>query len=333
MEVCTLQTQEAFVKHPFLRRAAAVFASAALTVGTLMAFAGCSTDHPEVTITYTFNGKDYQVEYVLSRLDAPATVQHFIELADAGFYDGTCIHDYNDTGLYGGGYYLSDPDDGSHYDYSADMGLKSFELEEINYFETVQDLEDAGNAFTQSVWATAGTAEDPEKGDGIYTVYGEQRGKVDNQYGRDYTHSTGALVMYYTEKGSGQNVVISRADGGKNNDNRPLQYEDYVTNSATSLFYTYTGSSTSSDLERKYCVFGKAKDYDAQMKNGLLAAIKEYTSEQEDEDEEYDFTTTQDMPLNRYDRFASIRTEGRRAEFSTPVSMPIIIKSVRINKY
>ena len=57
-----------------------------LTVGAcaLGMFAGCTTQHPEVTITYSFNGKDYTVTYTLSRNDAPKTVQHFIELADAG---------------------------------------------------------------------------------------------------------------------------------------------------------------------------------------------------------------------------------------------------------
>ena len=67
-------------------------------------FAGCTTQHPEVTITYSFNGKNYSVRYVLSRNDAPRTVQHFLELADAGFYDDLCVHDFEEDGaIYSGG--------------------------------------------------------------------------------------------------------------------------------------------------------------------------------------------------------------------------------------
>ena len=75
-----------------------------LTIGgcALGMFAGCTTQHPEVTITYSFNNKDYAVRFVLSRNDAPKTVQHFLELADAGYYDGLCIHNYERDMLYSG---------------------------------------------------------------------------------------------------------------------------------------------------------------------------------------------------------------------------------------
>lgn len=319
------------------RRVGAVLVSAALTAGALALFAGCTTDHPEVSITYTFNKKDYVVEYELSRTDAPQTVQHFIELADAGFYDGTCIHDYTATALYGGGYRLVDAESGEQFSYADDNSLKSFELYEIPYFTTVQELEDTKKMkFTQSVWMPAAdsTSSSPKTGDGLYTVYGEQKGKVSNQYGRDYSHRQGALVMYYTEKGSGEDVIISRADKGKDNHNQPLQYEDYLKNSATSLFYTYTGASTNSELEKNYCVFGMAKNYDDQLKNGLLQAIADYTSEQTDEDEAYDFTTTQEnVRINRYEPFKDLQNEGRLANFETPITMPIIIKSVKVTKY
>ena len=89
------------MKKNLLRRVFAVGTTALVAVGSVAMFAGCTTsNNPEVTITYTFNGEDYEVDYILSRIDAPRTVQHFIELADAGFYDGLVVHDYRSNALY-----------------------------------------------------------------------------------------------------------------------------------------------------------------------------------------------------------------------------------------
>ncbi len=318
----------------FIRRAGAVLLTAALSAGTLAMFAGCSTDHPEIAITYTFNGTDYVVDYVLSRLDAPQTVNHFIELADAGFYDGTCIHDYNSNFLYGGGYRLED-EQGDPFAYGADNSLKSFSLKEIDYFSILEELEEGGHTFTQSVWRTGNTSGLPTQGEGLYTVYGEQSGKVDNQYGRDYTHSTGALVMYYSDKGDKvrDEVAVVRADDGS------VQYENYLMNSATSMFYTYLSPNTNSSLGQKYCVFGKTKDFEGQLTNGLLKAINNYISdhtpdETAEGEEPYSFTTVQEgIRLNQYDPFEDIRKGDRTQDFETPIMAPILVKSVRVTKY
>ena len=93
------------MKKKILRRVVAVGTTALIAAGAMAMFAGCTTsNNPEVTITYTFNGEDYKVDYILSRVDAPRTVQHFIELADAGFYDGLVVHDYQDSTICSGGY-------------------------------------------------------------------------------------------------------------------------------------------------------------------------------------------------------------------------------------
>ena len=57
-------------KNSFKRFACAATA-AALCAGAVFAFTGCTTKHPEITVTYTFNGTDYAVAYKLSRYDAP----------------------------------------------------------------------------------------------------------------------------------------------------------------------------------------------------------------------------------------------------------------------
>ena len=97
------------MKKKFLYRVAAIGTSALVLAGSVAMLAGCTTsNYPEVTITYSFNGEDYAVHYVLSRVDAPKTVQHFIELADAGFYDGLVVHDYQNYTMKAGGYRLVD---------------------------------------------------------------------------------------------------------------------------------------------------------------------------------------------------------------------------------
>ena len=301
------------MKKNFLRRAVAVGATALIAVSSVAMFAGCTTsNNPEVTITYTFNGKDYAVDYVLSRVDAPKTVQHFIELADAGFYDGLVIHDYQDYTLKTGGY-----------------KIENNTLVEVDYLTTVKALEADGTSFTQSVWA------DEERTIPLYSVYGEfSANGVEQENGKEYVHSEGALVMYYTPKkgqgGTDEQVWVQRADGGVDNDGNEYQRLGYEYNSITSLFYTFTGESRT-ESDSVYCVIGKAKNYTEQMEEGLLAAITEYEDTLEEEDS---FTTElKNQPLNRYDYFRNVQTAGLTADYAAPILMPITVKSVKVTKY
>ena len=301
------------MKKNFLRRAVAVGATALIAVSSVAMFAGCTTsNNPEVTITYTFNGKDYAVGYVLSRVDAPKTVQHFIELADAGFYDGLVIHDYQDYTLKTGGY-----------------KLENGQLVEVDYLTTVKALEADGASFTQSVWA------DEARTIPLYSVYGEfSANGVEQENGKEYVHSEGALVMYYTPKkgqgGTDEQVWVQRADGGADNDGNEYQRLGYEYNSITSLFYTFTGESRT-ESDSVYCVIGKAKNYTEQMEEGLLAAITEYEDTLEEEDS---FTTElKNQPLNRYDYFRNVQTAGLTADYAAPILMPITVKSVKVTKY
>lgn len=300
------------MKKNFLRRAVAVGATALIAVSSVAMFAGCTTsNNPEVTITYTFNGKDYAVDYVLSRVDAPKTVQHFIELADAGFYDGLVIHDYQDYTLKTGGY-----------------KIENNKLVEVDYLTTVKALEADGASFTQSVWA------DEERTIPLYSVYGEfSANGVEQENGKEYVHSEGALVMYYTPKkgqgGTDEQVWVQRADGGADNDGNEYQCLGYEYNSITSLFYTFTGESRT-EADSIYCVIGKAKNYTDQMENGLLAAISDYEEILEEEDS---FTKSESYFLNKYDYFLDVQNAGLTADFETPILMPITVKSVKVTKY
>ncbi len=301
------------MKRKFLRRVGMLAAAAVMTTSALVMFAGCTSTHPEVTITYSFNGEDYEVDYVLSRTDAPRTVQHFIELADAGYYDGMCIHDFTDVYIYGGGYTLSE--DGT--------------LVEKDYWTEVKALEQEKDiTFTQSVW------QDAARTIPLYTVYGEfeENGvRMESGFAREYTHRAGALVMYYTPKiNFDGDVTVQRNDNGDNNDGEKYEQKSYRYNSATSFFYTFTGESNTEN-DRNYCVFGMAKNYTEQMTNGLLAAIDDYEAERED-DEEFSFTEETTVKPNRYDPFEDVRTNGDEVTYHVPVE-PIIIRSVRVTKY
>lgn len=296
------------MKKKTVKRIVALVSTAALSAAALVMFAGCTTRHPQVTITYTFNGEDYEVDYTLSRNDAPKTVEHFIELADAGFYDGLCIHDYDSSFLRTGGY-----------------RLENGEPQEVDYFSWVKNYEtENGFEFTQSVWMTNDTP--------LYTVYGEfNKNAVYPEYSNEYYHKAGALVMYYTEKGNfNGDVTVLRADGGKGNDGDPKDLKKYVYNSATSLFYTFTGSGTGySERAAKYAVFGMAKDYENQLEKGLLKAIADYTEDLEGEDQ---FTEERTLTINKNEPFALVQNANTKATYKVPVE-PITIKTVKVTKY
>ena len=282
-------------------RAITVAGAAAIAAVSMLAFSGCDTKYPEVKITYEFNGKRYEVVYELTRNGAPQTVQHFIELADAGYYDGTVIHDYHDGGtfIYGGGYVLDENGD----------------LQEKDYWTEIKALEKKGAKFTQSVY-TEGTHTP------LYTVRGEfeANGVVKNS--KSYRHDKkGTLVMYYMDKGDDNtHVATVRSDTGELQDG----YQ-YVYNSATSLFYTYTGAYNTT-LDEKYCAFGRTNDF-SQLQ-ALMDAVDEYAKQRDADDP---FFVETDIVLNQHDYFG-LGDAKISVTYEVP-DLPITIVSVRVEKY
>ncbi len=294
----------------------AILSATALSVAAIAAFTGCETNHPEITITYEFNNTEYEVEYILSRKGAPQTVCHFIELADAGYYDGTIIHDYVSDGvfLYGGGYTWDDS--------QSELEKK---LVEKDYWSELKEYEQENNyEFTQSVFTV--------DGEGTYTLYGEfsDNGCKPNSqtYSHSYTLYPGALVMYYTDKGTDTTRVdVTRSDDGSKQTGSMYKY-----NCATSLFYTWTGTGSRTDLDSSYSVFGCTKDFTALQE--LLDAIAEYTENNLTGEEE---TFTEELTVknvNQYDPINGglISNAKIPATYNVPVE-PIYIKSVKVNKY
>ncbi len=315
----------------------AVLSTVAIGAASMALFAGCDTDTPEVTITYEFNGAEYEVEYVLSRKGAPQTVQHFIELADAGYYDGTVIHDYQNSGvfLYGGAYTYNAEGDLEEKDYWTE--LRNYEKEnDFTFTQTVfaqgkdiaQYLSEAGGYVAGGESYTAESAKVP-----LYTLHGEFSGNGVTPNSKSYSHNKqGILAMAYTDKGTDSTTVRTvRSDGGANNNNEEEQDGDhYRTNCATSIFYTFTGEART-DLDKTNTAFGVTQDY-AQMKE-LLDAISDYEGTLEDSDGDGSvFTETSRVLANQYDPIDLVRNAKIYVEYNVPVQ-PVTIKSVKVTKY
>ncbi len=297
-----------------------IAAAAIFSVASLAAFTGCETSEPEISIYYEFNGEEYRVDYVLSRKGAPQTVRHFIELAETGYYSDTIIHNYDSDGtfLYGGG-----------YTWNSEAGDFDARLVEKDYWTTLREYEEANDyTYTQSVYDLDGNP--------LYTVYGEfsDNGCEDNsrKFNHSYTLSPGALVMYYTEKGTDTTrVSVQRSDGGSNNSGSALQTGNYYKyNSATSMFYTWTGTGSRSDLDETYCVFGHAKDF-SQIQ-ALLDAITQYTTDNLSGEEESFTEEVTVTNVNQYDPIEVVRESRIPATYNVPVE-PIYIRSVEVTKY
>ncbi len=273
------------------------FISTALAITSVCACAAtmtaCETPHPEVEITLSFNDETYTLEYVLYRNITPATVNHFLALAENKYYDGLCVHDYRAEALYTGAY--------------------SYENEELvykNYFETVADY------IPQTVWL------DSEKANPTYTLYGEFESNNFSVENGDLSESFGALVMYYTDKNTDGEVYVQRNQDGK------LAPRAYEKNSATSQFFISLDEKTADNND--YCVFATLKEGSVSVLEDLQAAIADYITDTYGEDEEGEFTTATDMDINEDDPM--LDGSGSTVSYDVP-NQPIVIKSVKVKKY
>ena len=243
------------------------FISAALAITSVCActatFAACETAHPEVEIKISFNDQTYTLEYELYRNITPATVNHFLALAENKYYDGLCVHDYQSDALYTGAY--------------------SYENEKLvykNYYEEVASY------IPQTVWT------DSEKANPTYTLYGEFEANHFSVENGDIPETFGSLVMYYSEKDTEGEVYVQRNQDGK------LAPRAYEQNSATSQFYISLSDSSASNND--YCVFATLKEDSVSVLEDLQAAIAEYISDTY-EDEEGDFVKEMDMEIDEDD--------------------------------
>lgn len=268
----------------------------ASTVACLGTFTACETSHPEVSMVLEFNGKPYELEYKLYRKITPSTVNHFLWLVDSGYYEGLCVHDYDEKNLkmYTGA-----------YDYEENT------LVEKDYFSFVVNHKDYAS-FPHSVWM------DNEKSVPLHTLRGEfDKNSVGLDKGEFIKESFGTLTMYYYQKNSESRIYMADGQGGTTG-------REYDYNAVTSMFYI--SMSTSSSSTSSYCTFATLKKGEDKLK-ALQKAIDDYV---EDLGEDESFVEERTLTVDKYDPIVS--GNNRKETFEMPKE-PIIIKSISVKKY
>lgn len=266
---------------------------------------GCNTDHPEAKITIEFNGQTYVLEYKMYRNMYPQTVQHFIELADNGFYNDTIIHNYQSSYWYGGGFDYVEDDNLSYSEAVTEGGV-----ELLTYMETASKEEEYSKLtyLTPSVYRDFIDGKYSQPLNTLIGEFSNNQHKIENGALKS---SFGALRMYYSNKNDVKNRVYMDKTGSAAG-----VRGDYKYNCATSLFTIQSGSSTSSDSS--YCIFGTLKNTDT-LTNLKSDVSKNYTS-----------TSSVTMYIDNYDAFVEKKTN--EATYAV-TKKPIIVRSVEITKY
>ena len=272
--------------------------SACVSLATMTA---CETSHPKVEMVLEFNNQTYTLEYNLNRKLTPATARHFLELVDAKFYDGLCVHDYQTSNNQASNWYTG------VYEYKESNGSLVYR----SYFDAVKKLEEKG-AFKSTVWT------DEAKTSTTYTLYGEFKSnnfKVENG---EVVNGFGALTMRYTDKGDFNDWLVrcARADGNGES------WKDYGYNSATSMF-SINVSTTKTPLS-DYCTFAELDEDSVEVLQSLKAAISDFIGEGDSDD----FTVRTEALINEEDNYAN----ESETFFDTPVK-PITIKSMKVTKW
>ncbi len=226
-----------------------ILATTAL-VGCVGTFTACETAHPEVRITVSFEGEDYELDYKLYRNFAPATVRHFLTLAENGYYDGLCVHSYADNRMYTGGYtYDAEEEENSGLVYKK-------------YFDTVKGYAN----FPHSVYMDDNTP--------TYTLCGEfADNNVNWGKGEPKQEEYGSLTMYYKTGISTDNSIEAIFNGEH-------QKRSYSKNCTTSQFFISLTETAKKNSE--YCTFGLLDSGDVETLNDLQEAVDAYVDDDED---------------------------------------------------
>ena len=273
-------------------------ALATLSAGvSLTTMAACETSHPTVEMVLEFNSKTYTLEYNLNRKLTPATARHFLELVDAKFYDGLCVHDYQTSAWYTGVYEYKEADNSLVY---------------RSYLDAVKKIEEKGS-FVSTVW------NDEQQTDSTYTLYGEFKSNNFRVENGSISSGFGSLTMRYTDKKDVADTLV----WGKRSDDNGVDAKEYGYNSATSMFSINV--STSKVNSNDYCTFAELDEDSVEVLEGLKKAIADYV---ESHSEEEDFAVDTEATINEEDEYADTDV----ASFKTPVE-PITIKTLKVTKW
>ncbi len=286
----------------------AVLAAVGVFGAATMASA-CTTDHPEVELQIEFNGATYTLEYELNRNIAPATTEHFLWLAGNGYYDGLCVHDYDDTNqrLYTGAYTSATEAEG-------DLTYKK-------YYEVISAYGNYGE-FPHSVWLDEG------RNTPAYTLKGEFESNNFKVTNGAMKESFGSLTMYYHDMTRFQTVaetdvyVVRASEEGK------YSKADYQYNSTTSMFYL--SLTETEKTNSNYCTFATLHEDSVDALKNLQKAINDYIEENH-ADAENPFTKKVTKTIFEDEKLLAEYSKQEKT-FDTPKA-PIVIKKVEVTKY
>ncbi len=261
----------------------------------------CETSHPEVEMKISFNEKTYTLNYKLYRKVAPATVEHFLYLVENGYYDGLCVHDYDEAAMYAGAYSASE--------------TSATELVYKKYYDVVKEY----GKLPQSVWM------DEEKSNPTYTLKGEFEDNNFQVTNGALKESFGSLTMYYydiseTTSADTDVYTLRASEEGK------VSKGDYEHNMATSIFYI--SLSTTEKTNSGYCTFANLDKDSKSVLEDLQAAISSYITDNYSDEDDF----TQDVTVSVLEDTPLFETHGLTEDFDTPKT-PVVIEKMKVTKY
>lgn len=311
------------MQKKFKRVIFAVTAAAVVALSASLSACTIKTKHPRAQFTIEFNDVTYKIEYTLYRNMYPATVQHFIELADAGYYNNMIIHDYKSTDWFTGAYSYDATDYAESYSDSSMSAYLEDNSKESAYYSLFAEGKFSATVYSQITFN--GDKQTVEKSNALPTLIGEFTSNDHNISKGALTAKFGVLKMYYYSKGdTNQKVAI------KNSFNEILEH-DYKYNCATSVFGIQVSDSSSYGTS-SYCVFGQLRNDDASDKlQDLKDAISDYIEDELDGTSS-NFSTSASTYVDNLDSYASETGRSIQTNF-TMTEKPIIVKSVKITKY
>lgn len=310
-----------------IRCAILTFALAAVVaVSAAMSACTIKTDHPRAKITVSFNQVDYEIEYTLYRNMYPQTVQHFIELADAHYYDNMIIHDYKAADWFTGAYKYDENKDTGFTTANTNNAMGEY-LEnyskEADYYALAADGTLTPSVYKQITYDKNGN-ETVTAEDALPTLVGEFTQNNHNIEKGALTAKVGCLKMYYYSKSDRNQVVIQNSFG-------QILPRDYENNCATSVFSMQVNSGSSYSASN-YCVFAQLKgDGDQSALEDLLDAIDDYVTD-ELGGSASKLTSSVKTTVDNLDTFAKEGGRGIETTFTVP-TVPLVVKSVKITKY
>ncbi len=266
------------------------------TVGCASLLTACETSHPEVKMTVSFEGETYELDYKLYRKVAPATVKHFLYLADNGYYNELCVHNYDDSRMYTGA-----------YKFDANMTEEDGGLVYQKYYDIVKDYGD----FPFTVYQNS------SKNEKLYTLYGEFSKNDFSVENGSKKETFGSLSMFYTDKTEDATVYVEHPEAGASK-GRSYQY-----NSATSQFFISLATSEKSNAN--YCTFATLDEDSEDELKALQTAIDAYIEENEDNSKEIAVKVDEDEEYLGEDYVSEA--------FYTVLASPIVINKVEVKKF